>query len=192
MPVSTRPWVMNETAQSPCHPAPAAPRAGRRPPPPPRRRSLLLAEKTWQLLDNAIQEINNHNASGLSYEELYRNAYNMVVNKYGERLYTGLVETETTHLQQVASRVEAAQGESLLRALRAEWENHNKSVSMIRDILMVCSPLQRGRLLAAFAAAAPRSGLRGCGCPVNCQFPPAQRLPADPTRPCCSTWTAST
>ena len=33
---------------------------------------LALAEKTWKVLEDAIQEINNHNASGLSFEELYR------------------------------------------------------------------------------------------------------------------------
>ena len=31
------------------------------------------------------------------------NAYNMVVNKHGERLYRGLVETETSHLQKVGT-----------------------------------------------------------------------------------------
>lgn len=61
----------------------------------------------------------------------------MVVNKYGERLYTGLVDTETSHLKTIAKRIEEAQGESLLRVLRSEWENHNKSVAMIKDILMV-------------------------------------------------------
>jgi hypothetical protein len=30
------------------------------------------AEKTWKVLEDAIHEINNHNASGLSFEELYR------------------------------------------------------------------------------------------------------------------------
>ncbi|PSC70166.1 cullin 3 [Micractinium conductrix] len=94
------------------------------------------ADNTWALLDAAIHEINNHNASGLSYEELYRNAYNMVVNKYGERLYNGLKDTETAHLHKVAARIEAAQGEGFLRALRSEWELHNKAVQMIRDILM--------------------------------------------------------
>lgn len=94
------------------------------------------AENTWKLLESAIQEINNQNASGLSFEELYRNAYNMVVNKYGERLYRGLVETETKHLLGIAEAVEACQGESFLTALRREWERHNKSVTMIRDILM--------------------------------------------------------
>lgn len=29
-------------------------------------------EKTWGILERAINEINNHNASGLSFEELYR------------------------------------------------------------------------------------------------------------------------
>lgn len=30
------------------------------------------AEKTWKVLEDAIREIYNHNASGLSFEELYR------------------------------------------------------------------------------------------------------------------------
>ena len=34
----------------------------------------LAAEKTWKVLNDAIHEINNHNASGLSFEELYRQA----------------------------------------------------------------------------------------------------------------------
>ena len=39
----------------------------------PRRLSFLsLLEKTWRVLEAAIHEINNHNASGLSFEELYR------------------------------------------------------------------------------------------------------------------------
>lgn len=39
-------------------------------------------EKTWQLLENAIQEINADRSSGLSFEELHRNAYNMVVRRF--------------------------------------------------------------------------------------------------------------
>ena len=30
------------------------------------------ADKTWKILEHAIHEIYNHNASGLSFEELYR------------------------------------------------------------------------------------------------------------------------
>ncbi len=34
--------------------------------------NLMDVEKTWKVLEDAIHEINNHNASGLSFEELYR------------------------------------------------------------------------------------------------------------------------
>ena len=52
----------------------------------------------WTLLKNAIQEIQKKNNSGLSFEELYRNAYTMVLHKHGEKLYTGLREVVTDHL----------------------------------------------------------------------------------------------
>jgi len=52
----------------------------------------------WDLLKNAIQEIQRKNNSGLSFEELYRNAYTMVLHKHGEKLYTGLREVVTEHL----------------------------------------------------------------------------------------------
>lgn len=68
---------------------------------------------------------------------LIRNAYNMVINKFGDRLYNGLVETETAHLRQIAAKVEAAQGEGFLKELKLRWEHHNKSMQMVRDILMV-------------------------------------------------------
>ncbi|OVA09036.1 Cullin [Macleaya cordata] len=44
------------------------------------------AEKTWKILENAVHEICNHNTSGLTFEELYRNAYNMVLHGYGEEM----------------------------------------------------------------------------------------------------------
>lgn len=56
-------------------------------------------ESIWILLKNAIQEIQKKNNSGLSFEELYRNAYTMVLHKHGERLYTGLKEVVTHHLE---------------------------------------------------------------------------------------------
>ena len=45
------------------------------------------AESTWDALRKAIAEIHNQNASSLSFEELYRNAYNLVLHKHGELLY---------------------------------------------------------------------------------------------------------
>nr|QFS19078.1 cullin-3A [Apopellia endiviifolia (species B)] len=94
------------------------------------------AEKTWKILEDAIHEIYNHNASGLSFEELYRNAYNMVLHKYGEKLYFGLVNTMTQHLREIAKAVESAHGGLFLEELNNKWLEHNKSLQMIRDILM--------------------------------------------------------
>ena len=54
-------------------------------------------------LKTAIQEIQKKNNSGLSFEELYRNAYTMVLHKHGEKLYTGTREVVTEHLVQKVS-----------------------------------------------------------------------------------------
>uniref|UniRef100_A0A5B7AJC7 Putative cullin-3A n=1 Tax=Davidia involucrata TaxID=16924 RepID=A0A5B7AJC7_DAVIN len=93
-------------------------------------------EKTWKILEHAIHEIYNHNASGLSFEELYRNAYNMVLHKFGEKLYSGLVSTMTFHLKEISKSIEAAQGGLFLEELNRKWTDHNKALQMIRDILM--------------------------------------------------------
>lgn len=94
------------------------------------------SEKTWKILEHAIHEIYNHNASGLSFEELYRNAYNMVLHKFGERLYSGLVATMTSHLKEISKSIESAQGGLFLEELNRKWTDHNKALQMIRDILM--------------------------------------------------------
>ena len=60
----------------------------------------------------------------------------MVVNKHGEMLYNGLIATSTTHLKAVADRIAIHQGESLLMNLKLEWDNHNKSFNIIREITM--------------------------------------------------------
>ncbi|XP_047314720.1 cullin-3A-like [Impatiens glandulifera] len=94
------------------------------------------AEKTWKILEHAINEIYNHNASGLSFEELYRNAYNMILHKFGEKLYSGLVTTMTSHLNEIAKSIEVAQGDVFLEELNRKWADQNKALQMIRDILM--------------------------------------------------------
>ena len=59
-------------------------------------------ENIWNLLKEAIQEIQRKNNSGLSFEELYRNAYTMVLHKHGERLYTGLKEVRRSSRSDLA------------------------------------------------------------------------------------------
>jgi len=94
------------------------------------------ANKTWQTLSNAIHEIHKQNASGLSFEELYRNAYNMVLHKFGDKLYSGLSDTITAHLKTVAEHVQSANDAEFLNELKDKWDKHKISSIMIRDILM--------------------------------------------------------
>ena len=68
----------------------------------------------------------------------------MCINKFGDRLYTGLQDTIKEHLQTIAQRIDAAQGDRFLRELKACWDTHNKSMQMIRDILMVCNTVWAG------------------------------------------------
>ncbi|XP_042860976.1 cullin-3-like [Penaeus japonicus] len=94
-------------------------------------------ENIWQLLKNAIQEIQKKNNSGLSFEELYRNAYTMVLHKHGERLYTGLRDVVTQHLEnKVRADVLASLQNNFLQTLNHAWNDHQTSMVMIRDILM--------------------------------------------------------
>lgn len=94
-------------------------------------------ENIWDLLKNAIQEIQKKNNSGLSFEELYRNAYTMVLHKHGERLYTGLKEVVTNHLElKVREDVLKSLHNNFLMTLNQAWNDHQTSMVMIRDILM--------------------------------------------------------
>uniref|UniRef100_A0A915Q496 Cullin family profile domain-containing protein n=1 Tax=Setaria digitata TaxID=48799 RepID=A0A915Q496_9BILA len=86
-------------------------------------------QQTWDLLKRAIQEIQRKNNSGLSFEELYRNAYTMVLHKHGDKLYSGLKQV-------VRNEVLAAVNGSFLEVLNTAWQDHIIAMVMIRDILM--------------------------------------------------------
>ncbi|CAG0901378.1 unnamed protein product [Darwinula stevensoni] len=94
-------------------------------------------DNIWQLLKSAIQEIQKKNNSGLSFEELYRNAYTMVLHKHGEKLYVGLREVVTSHLEsKVRKDVLESLHNNFLQTLNMAWTDHQTSMVMIRDILM--------------------------------------------------------
>ena len=93
-------------------------------------------EKTWKVLENAIHEIFNHNPSKLSFEELYRSAYNMVLHKFGHHLYDNLVSTVSAHVEEVGKHVERKDGEAFLQELVLAWSQYTRAMQNIRDILM--------------------------------------------------------
>eukprot|EP01117_Protostelium_nocturnum_P004480 TRINITY_DN1616_c0_g1_i1.p1 TRINITY_DN1616_c0_g1~~TRINITY_DN1616_c0_g1_i1.p1 ORF type:complete len:736 (-),score=230.04 TRINITY_DN1616_c0_g1_i1:109-2316(-) len=93
------------------------------------------ADKTWQLIHRAIVEIHKQNASGLSFEELYRNGYNMVLHQYGDLLYKGLKSTLQTHLEEESKKVYGAIDENMMTELDKAWASHKVCMLLIRDIL---------------------------------------------------------
>ena len=120
-------------------------------------------EATWHILSSALLEIHTKNASKLSFEELYRNAYKLVLRKKGEELYNRVKRLEEDWLsneiririhnsispkllkmgagpQSVASAATANErleaGEKFLRHLREAWKDHELTMSMITDVMM--------------------------------------------------------
>jgi cullin 3 len=83
-----------------------------------------VAIKTWDALANAIDEIYSRNASQLSFEELYRNAYNLVLHKHGTLLYEGVSEKLTSHLLETVERLAEMQESRLLEAMSNTWSEH--------------------------------------------------------------------
>lgn len=58
-------------------------------------------DTSWEILLRAIVEIHQKDASKLSFEELYRTAYTLVIRKHGRRLYESVKSEIRKHLGQV-------------------------------------------------------------------------------------------
>ena len=117
-------------------------------------------DKTWGVLAASFKEIHTKNASELSFEELYRNAYRLVLKKMGEALYENVKSFEASWLadtvrvrivglitnslaaEDVGSTGTAGpnerrvSGEKLLRGLRDAWDDYNICMNMTAQVLM--------------------------------------------------------
>ncbi|KAJ1968102.1 hypothetical protein IWQ62_001447 [Dispira parvispora] len=121
-------------------------------------------DATWAKLERTIREIHRKNASDLSYEELYRAAYTLVLHGHGTRLYENVTKAIQKHLEQCVSdqlvtpigpgdtapRDERPpidtttlslthrlkDNQSFLTKVTALWDDHVTSMSLIKDILM--------------------------------------------------------
>lgn len=96
-----------------------------------------LSDGIWLTLKSAIQEIQKKNNGGLSFEELYRNAYTLVLHKKGDLLYEGVKQVIKEHLEdQIRVDVLNSLNNQFLQILNKVWSEHQTSMVMIRDILM--------------------------------------------------------
>lgn len=117
-------------------------------------------ETMWTELSSSLREIHTKNASKLSFEELYRNAYKLVLRKKGETLYERVKSFEEEWLaHEVRTRIKSVlssslvagsggavanttvnekrvAGERFLKGLKQAWEDHNLCMNMTTDVLM--------------------------------------------------------
>lgn len=101
-------------------------------------------EKSWQVLANAIIQIQNKNVSNLSYEQLYRKAYTLVLHKFGNKLYENVTELIKSHLlarrQYLLSILHQTSSlnveEEFIKNVLNEWNEHLQSMKFISDVLM--------------------------------------------------------
>lgn len=119
-------------------------------------------DSMWEVLKSSLTEIHSKRASQLSFEELYRNAYKLVLKKRGETLYERVKEFEQAWLtHEVRPLVETAvtpsliaistgfgsetiatvnerrrDGERILTALKNAWGDHELCMNLTTDVLM--------------------------------------------------------
>lgn len=117
-------------------------------------------EEIWAVLGASLREIHDKNASRLSFEELYRNAYKIVLKKQGEALYARVKDFEREWLvgkvrpeileelsinllvgdvgvsSVTTTNERRTAGEKFLQAIRRAWEDHHLCMGMTSDVLM--------------------------------------------------------
>ncbi|KAI9754123.1 MAG: thiamine metabolism- protein [Chaenotheca gracillima] len=116
-------------------------------------------ETTWAGLSASLREIHTRNASKLSFEDLYRSAYQLVLKKKGAVLYERVTEFEKSWLRdEICTKIRStisssllgvaagsstmtanekrASGEKFLKGLKQAWEDHILSMNMTTDVLM--------------------------------------------------------
>ncbi|PWY91848.1 SCF ubiquitin ligase subunit CulC [Aspergillus sclerotioniger CBS 115572] len=130
------------------------------------RRGMIVTTKVddfdgnWRDLSTSLRKIHTKDASNLSFEQLYRNSYNIVLMMRGEELYESIKVLEREWLEEeVYTRVTASispsllvatqlvdvqdqanerreAGERFLAVLKEAWEDHQLCMGMITDVLM--------------------------------------------------------
>ncbi|ORZ13252.1 Cullin [Absidia repens] len=106
-------------------------------------------EEGFQILCKAITEIFHKNAKNLSYELLYRTAYNLTLHQHGERLYEGVKGVIADYLDTVAEKsivpafvitgssdgAGADAGASFLKTVKLVWDDYTAAMTMIHYAL---------------------------------------------------------
>ncbi|CCG83406.1 Cullin-3 [Taphrina deformans PYCC 5710] len=110
--------------------------------------------KSWALLSEAFRAIHQQNAGNYTFEELYRNAYQIVLNKNADKLHAGFRQIVSEHLhnvnkivlqksyskitttEQMESSNEVVEARAgFLRQMYSVWSFHLTCMGMMSDVL---------------------------------------------------------
>eukprot|EP01080_Neovahlkampfia_damariscottae_P004140 gene4140-7450_t len=98
--------------------------------------TTVFPEQAWSVLDTAINQVFDKNASDLSYEELYRSAYEMVLNRHGETLYNSIEKTLTERVSVIVKPIVSSPDETFLKDVTSIWGEYKQATQMVRDLMM--------------------------------------------------------
>lgn len=100
--------------------------------------SVIDFDKNWSVLSSAISQIQNKNVSNLSYEQLYRKAYVLVLRKFGGKLYDNVANVIKTHLLTRREKLlsVSANHDLFMQSILQEWSEHLQAMKFISDVLM--------------------------------------------------------
>ncbi|ODQ66503.1 ubiquitin-protein ligase [Nadsonia fulvescens var. elongata DSM 6958] len=105
-------------------------------------------DASWALLAPAISQIYKKNASQLSFEQLYRTTYTLVLRKHGKQLYEAVSQEVTSLLMfiiesKIRPFINGGMNSSIitnniefLREVKIQWIDHCTCMKMISDIMM--------------------------------------------------------
>ena len=95
------------------------------------------ATDLWTTLKAALEKIFRHEMAALSFSELYRFAYRLMVDKQGDTVYSGVYESLSQHFQRKREEVAARpNGPAFLVSLNEVWLDSLKILHAIKDIFM--------------------------------------------------------
>ncbi|KAG6879880.1 pre-tRNA nuclear export protein [Termitomyces sp. T32_za158] len=142
--------------------------------------ATFSAEATWTELARNIRQIQNHDASTLSFEENYRFAYNMVLHKEGKMLYEGVKKLVAENLDQLAKEKitpvfptgsnddpmhQSQESDVFLKALRSIWDDHTRNMGKLGQILKymhICTAILHQIRFERDGSSINRSPVKGC------------------------------
>jgi cullin 3 len=105
--------------------------------PKPKKEMSTEAKSQLEIIRDAIDKIFQMKYSNLSFEELYRTGYNLVINQNGDALYETVKSAVAANLTSMIQSLKiTSEPVVLLNAVKDVWQNFNVYISVTSDILM--------------------------------------------------------